>query len=96
MTLGDLELLRGHVHSHDLALGADELRKEVNVAARSASEIEHPAALEQGRVDEAAAVIAHADLGVDLGKERLEPGRNNGRVAAGVGLEVGRTGSCLP
>mmetsp|Transcript_19136 Transcript_19136/g.66547 ORF Transcript_19136/g.66547 Transcript_19136/m.66547 type:complete len:314 (-) Transcript_19136:257-1198(-) len=44
--VGDVELLLRHVHAHDAALGPDELRGDVDVAAGAAAEVEDREALD--------------------------------------------------
>ncbi len=90
ITLGDLQLRLGHVDADDLAALADELREHVAVAPGAAAEVEDAASLEQLGQDEATAVVAAADLVVDIGEQGADVGRQALGRAARVGSEIAR------
>ena len=67
----------------DLALWADELRQNVGVAAGTRAEIEHAAAFELGRHDDAATIVFRGDLWMNVGKQRLQMCGQVRAIAAG-------------
>ena len=83
MGLGRCQLLVGHVDPDDLAVRSGQLRQNVGVAPRARAEIEHAAAAELCRHDDAAAVIFGGDLGMDIGEQRLQVRRQFSAVATG-------------
>ena len=95
VTLGDRQLRLGHVDADHATGGADQLRQRIHVTPRPATQIEHPAAFEQGRADQATAVITREDLGVNPRQYRLQPLRDLAGIAAGAGLQVGRAGELI-
>ena len=95
MALGNRQLLAGHVHPHHLAPGSHQLGEQVGVPARAAAQIENLATLQQGRTDQAAAVVAVGDLGMDAPQQGFQPGGQGLGITAGVGLEVGAAAQLL-
>ena len=82
------ELLRGHVHTDHLAAGPHQLGEQIDIATTAAPQVEQAAALQQRRANQAAAVVATADLRMDPSEQGLQPIRHRVGIAAGTGLEV--------
>mmetsp|Transcript_10403 Transcript_10403/g.27838 ORF Transcript_10403/g.27838 Transcript_10403/m.27838 type:complete len:359 (+) Transcript_10403:320-1396(+) len=85
---GDIELLLGHVDPDHAAGGPDELRRDVNVAASTAAQVQDRKALQVVGKAQPAAVVLLVDLVVDLRHRLLDVLGRGGDGAAGVGLQV--------
>mmetsp|Transcript_19724 Transcript_19724/g.54859 ORF Transcript_19724/g.54859 Transcript_19724/m.54859 type:complete len:349 (-) Transcript_19724:167-1213(-) len=84
-----IELFICHVDADDLALGSDQLRGDVDVAAGTAAQIEHVGAFQVVLWQaETAAVVLRDDLVVDLADGIADVLWWCSGGAAGVGLEV--------
>ena len=85
---GHRQLLRGHVDPHHLAAGADQLGKQIDIAAAATAQIQNPSSLQQGRGHQPTAVIARQHLGMDARQQRLEGLRHTAAITAGGGAQV--------
>jgi len=83
-----LQLRRRHINTHHLAMLPNQRRQRIDIAARTAAEVEDARAFQRLRRNQPAAVIAGQHLVMDLGQHRLHMVRYIVRRAAGIGLEV--------
>ena len=67
MALGERKLIGVHVNAYNLALGADELARQVDVATGAAAQVEHGAAFERRRERASATIETRGDFLGDLG-----------------------------
>ena len=91
----DGELFGRGIHAGDRAFRSHQLGQDIGILPAARSQIQHMAARNRLRSDEAAAVIARLHFLVHIAQRRQDFGRGRFHCAAGIGLQVGRSGQNL-
>jgi len=87
----DRQLRGGRIDAGDRAMLAHHLRQQVGILPAARPQIEHVGPLDRLRSDQAAAVIARADIVMHVAQQVHHRRRRRVERAARIGLEIGGT-----